>query len=80
MQRQNMNIEEVAKFINAQAPDTKIYIGADSERFLINNVWHADYTLAVVVHYGVIVVVRSLVKLFVRGTLINKKTSLVCVL
>jgi len=52
MQRQNMNIEEVAKFINAQAPDTKIYIGADSERFLINNVWHADYTLAVVVHYG----------------------------
>jgi predicted RNase H-related nuclease YkuK (DUF458 family) len=52
MQRQNMNIEEVATFINAQSPDTKIYIGADSERFLVNNVWHADYTLAVVVHYG----------------------------
>jgi predicted RNase H-related nuclease YkuK (DUF458 family) len=52
MQRQNMNIAEIAEFINAQTPDTKIYIGADSERFLINNVWHADYTLAVVVHYG----------------------------
>ena len=46
-----INLEEVAAFINAQSPTTKIYIGGDSERFLINNVWHADYTLAVVVHY-----------------------------
>jgi len=52
MLRQKMNIEEVAEFIKAQSPDTKIYIGGDSERFLIDNVWHADYTLAVVVHYG----------------------------
>ena len=52
MQRHNMNITEVAEFINAQTPDTKIYIGADSERFMVNGVWHADYTLAVVVHYG----------------------------
>lgn len=52
MIRQQMNIDQVAEFINAQSPDTKIYIGADSERFLIDNVWHADYTLAVVVHYG----------------------------
>jgi predicted RNase H-related nuclease YkuK (DUF458 family) len=46
-----MNIEEVAAFINTQSPATKIYIGGDSERFLIDGVWHADYTLAVVVHY-----------------------------
>jgi len=52
MVRQKMNIEQVAEFIKAQSPDTKIYIGGDSERFMIDNVWHADYTLAVVVHYG----------------------------
>jgi predicted RNase H-related nuclease YkuK (DUF458 family) len=46
-----MNVQEVANFINKQDPETKIYIGGDSERFMINNVWHADYTLAVVVHY-----------------------------
>jgi len=51
MHKQQMNIDEVAKFINAQTPETKIYIGGDSERFMIDNVWHADYTLAVVVHY-----------------------------
>ena len=48
---QKMNVQEVANFINKQDPETKIYIGGDSERFMINNVWHADYTLAVVVHY-----------------------------
>jgi predicted RNase H-related nuclease YkuK (DUF458 family) len=47
-----MNLEEIATFINAQSPETKIYIGGDSERFLINNIWHADYTLAIVVHYS----------------------------
>jgi len=46
-----IDLTEVATFINAQSPATKIYIGGDSERFLINNVWYADYTLAIVVHY-----------------------------
>ena len=50
MIRQQMNIEQVAKFINAQTPETKIYIGGDSERFMLDNVWHADYTLAIVIH------------------------------
>lgn len=45
-----MNIEEVKQYILAQSPETKVYVGADSERFMINNIWHADYTLAVVVH------------------------------
>ena len=45
-----MNIDEVKDFINAQTPSTKIYIGADSERFKIDGKWYADYTLAVVVH------------------------------
>lgn len=45
-----LNISEVKDFINAQSPTTKIYIGADSERFKIDGQWYADYTLAVVVH------------------------------
>lgn len=43
---------EVAEFIRQQTPETKIYIGADSERFAIGGVWYADYTLAIVIHYG----------------------------
>jgi hypothetical protein len=45
-----INIDEVREFINKQTPETKIYIGGDSERFKIDKVWYADYTLVVVVH------------------------------
>lgn len=45
-----MDIQEVKDFIRAQSPSTKVYIGADSERFKMDGKWHADYTLAVVVH------------------------------
>lgn len=45
-----LNLEEVKSFIDAQGPDTKIYLGADSERIKIDGVWYADYTLAIVVH------------------------------
>ena len=48
--RKQINIEEVKAFIDAQSPETKIYIGADSERYKRNDVWYADYTLAIVVH------------------------------
>ena len=48
----NINIEEVKEFIAAQSPETKIYIGGDSERFNMKGLWYADYTLAVVVHYS----------------------------
>jgi predicted RNase H-related nuclease YkuK (DUF458 family) len=47
---QNMNIENVIEFIKNQSPETKIYIGADSEKLRIKDIWYADYTLAVVVH------------------------------
>lgn len=47
---QNMNIDEVIEFISNQGPETKIYIGADSERLNVKGKWYADYTLAVVVH------------------------------
>lgn len=45
-----INIDEVKQFIEAQSPETKIYIGGDSERILIGDNWYADYTLAIVVH------------------------------
>jgi uncharacterized protein len=44
------DIEKVKEFILAQGPDTRIYIGVDSERLRVNEQWFADYTAAVVVH------------------------------
>jgi predicted RNase H-related nuclease YkuK (DUF458 family) len=45
-----LNIDLVAEFIRAQTPETKIYLGCDSERVKIAGAWHADYVLAIVVH------------------------------
>ena len=45
-----IDLEEVKEFIAKQTPETKIYLGCDSERFRLNNVWHADYIIAIVVH------------------------------
>jgi predicted RNase H-related nuclease YkuK (DUF458 family) len=47
---QMINIDEVKQFIEKQSPQTKIYIGGDSERFKIDKTWYADYTLVIVVH------------------------------
>ena len=45
-----INIQQVKEFIQSQGPNTKIYLGADSERICENDIWYADYTLAVVIH------------------------------
>ena len=45
-----LNLDEVKDFISNQSAETKIYIGCDSERLRINDVWYADYILAIVVH------------------------------
>ena len=45
-----INLEEVTAFIKAQTPETKIYLGCDSERVKIDGKWYADYILAIVVH------------------------------
>jgi predicted RNase H-related nuclease YkuK (DUF458 family) len=50
MIRKQLNIEEVKAYINAQSPETKVYLGGDSERFQIGGVWYADYINVVVVH------------------------------
>jgi predicted RNase H-related nuclease YkuK (DUF458 family) len=48
--RKAIDIDEVRDFIMAQTPETKIYIGGDSERFLIGKDWYADYIMVIVVH------------------------------
>jgi predicted RNase H-related nuclease YkuK (DUF458 family) len=48
--KMKLDIPEVVEFIRAQSPETKIYLGCDSERYRIRDTWYADYILAVVVH------------------------------
>ena len=45
-----LNLDEVRDFIETQTPETKIYIGCDSERVKVDKVWYADYITAIVVH------------------------------
>jgi predicted RNase H-related nuclease YkuK (DUF458 family) len=45
-----INVNQVAEFIQAQGPNTRIYLGADSERMRVNGDWWAEYTVAIVVH------------------------------
>jgi len=47
-----LDIPTIKDFVEQSGPNTKIYIGCDSERLRINGVWFADYILAVVVHVG----------------------------
>lgn len=44
------NLAEVREFIYNQSPETKVYLGVDSERVIHENKWCVDYTVAVVVH------------------------------
>jgi predicted RNase H-related nuclease YkuK (DUF458 family) len=45
-----IDIEELREFLATCGPDTKVYLGADSERYRKGGVWFADYILACVVH------------------------------
>lgn len=45
-----IELDTLENFLNQQGPNTKIYLGADSERFRCNGHWWAEYTVAVVVH------------------------------
>jgi len=38
--KHTINIKEVQTYIESLSPQTKIYIGGDSERFKINGVWY----------------------------------------
>ena len=50
MYKKQIDIEEVVAFLETCNTDTRIYIGCDSERFQLQDVWYADYALVVVVH------------------------------
>lgn len=45
-----LNLEEVKAYISSQSKNTKIYLGADSERINRDGTWYADYTIAIVIH------------------------------
>jgi len=42
--------DAVRQYLDGCGPETKVYIGADSKRFRLKGVWHADYMLVVVIH------------------------------
>jgi len=44
------NIDAVREFIRKQSAETKVYLGADSERILLDGKWIVDYTVAIVIH------------------------------
>ena len=44
-----INAEEVKAFLEAN-PGSKVYIGCDSEKVSIKDVWYADYATVAVVH------------------------------
>lgn len=48
--KEKIDIDAVKTFIETCDPNTKIYIGCDSERYKVGKQWYADYILAVVVH------------------------------
>lgn len=48
--RKAINLDEVRQFIAKQSPETKVYLGTDSERMNIDGTWYADYMTVVVVH------------------------------
>jgi predicted RNase H-related nuclease YkuK (DUF458 family) len=50
MYREQIDLAEVVQFLETCDDNTKIYIGVDSERFQLNQIWFADYITAVVVH------------------------------
>jgi uncharacterized protein len=46
----NIDVDEVARYVKDLGAGTKIYLGADSERYKINQVWWAEYTTVAVIH------------------------------
>ena len=71
------DINEVKDYIRQSSPESKIYLGADSERTRLDKVWWADYTVAIVVHMTANTVARYLAIMFVNATMIKNVIDLV---
>jgi predicted RNase H-related nuclease YkuK (DUF458 family) len=50
MYNDKIDLNEVKSYIESCGPETKIYLGCDSEKVKVNGLWHADYIIAIVVH------------------------------
>ena len=48
--KKQIDIDEVVRFLEGCDDNTQLYIGTDSERHRVNDVWYADYISVVVVH------------------------------
>ena len=45
-----IDLSEIKSFVDRCGPNTRIYLGCDSERLRLNDRWYADYVVAAVVH------------------------------
>jgi len=50
MYNDKLDLNLVKTYIESCGPETKIYLGCDSEKIKINGDWYADYIVAIVVH------------------------------
>ena len=50
MYNKPIDVNIVKQFVDSCSPQTKIYLGCDSERVRVNGLWFADYIIAIVVH------------------------------
>ena len=50
MYKKQIDVHEVAQFLETCNTETKVYIGCDSERLQMDHIWYADYITAVVIH------------------------------
>ncbi len=48
--KMKLDLEAVKEYINNSSLESKIYIGGDSERFIKDEKWYADYATVVVIH------------------------------
>lgn len=50
--RKKLDRQLLREYISNCSPETKLYIGCDSERYKKNGVWFVDYATVVVVHHN----------------------------
>jgi uncharacterized protein len=50
MYKKEIDIDQVVKFLETCSDNTRVYIGCDSERYQVGEIWYADYITAVAIH------------------------------
>lgn len=45
-----IDLEQLKQYLEGCSKESKIYLGADSERILVDGVWHVDYMVCVIIH------------------------------